>query len=144
MARSTAVEERATPQEQAARRFRLAVESGEDWFDALLGTIAAWEEPSETVGERTYQYLIDGEAFDWLLLAERLCHEVDGNIPAQERDELLFFGRLPRPLDDDEFRHAIGDAKHKAHLNFVYGAARRGGGSAEGAALAGLELGRQR
>jgi hypothetical protein len=123
MTRTTAVEERATPQEQAARTFRQAVEAGEDWFDALLLTISAWEEPAETLGERTYQYLIDGEAFDWLLLAERLCHEVDGAIPAHERDDLLFFGKMPRTLDDDEFRHAIGDAKHKAHLNFVYGVA---------------------
>lgn len=123
MARTAAVQERTTPQEQAARRFRQAVEGGEDWFDALLQTIADWDEPEETVGDRTYQYLIDGEAFDWLLLAERLCGEAEETIPALERDELLFFGRLPRPLDDDEFRHAIGDAKHKAHLNFVYGVA---------------------
>jgi hypothetical protein len=123
MARTTAIEERLTPQEQAARGFRQAVEGGEDWFEALLNTIADWEEPEETLEDRTYQYLIDGEAFDWLLLAERLCSEASETIPARERDDLLFFGRMPRPLDDDEFRHAIGDAKHKAHLNFVYGVA---------------------
>lgn len=123
MAKSTAVEERAKAPEQAALRFRRAVEGGDDWFEALLDTIAGWEAPEEVVGERTYRYLIDGEAFDWLLLAERLCAELDGAIPEEERDELLFFGRMPRPLDDDEFRHAIGEAKHKAHLNFVYGVA---------------------
>ena len=34
---------------------------------------------------RTYQYLIQGEAFDWLVLAERLCCELDGVIPAEEK-----------------------------------------------------------
>ena len=72
---------------------------------------------------RRYRYLIGGEAFDWLLLAERLCDELDGAIPAEERDALLFFGRAPRDLAEDEFRRAIGDAKHKAHLNFLYGVA---------------------
>lgn len=123
MAKSTAVEERTTAPEESVRRFRQAIERGDDWFEALLETIADWEAPEEVIGERTYRYLIDGEAFDWLLLAERLCTELDGAIPAEERDGLLFFGKLPRQLDDDGFRHAIGDAKHKAHLNFVYGVA---------------------
>lgn len=119
----TAVEESSPEAELAARRFRSAVEDGNDWFEALLETISTWEAPEEVVGERTYHYLIDGEAFDWLLLAERLCADLEGAIPATERDDLLFFGKLPRPLDDDEFRRAIGDAKHKAHLNFIYGVA---------------------
>ncbi len=120
--RSTAIEERTAPPE-AVLRFRRAVESGDDWFDALLEAIAAWEAPEEVIDGRVYRYLIGGEAFDWLLLAERLCAELDGAISAEERDELLFFGKSPRSLDDDEFRRAIGDAKHKAHLNFVYGVA---------------------
>ena len=122
MGRSAAIEERTTAPE-AVLRFRRAVESGDNWFDALLETIAGWEAPEEVIDGRLYRYLIGGEAFDWLLLAERLCTELDGAISAEERDELLFFGKMPRPLDDDEFRHAIGDAKHKAHLNFVYGVA---------------------
>jgi hypothetical protein len=104
-------------------RFRKRVERGDDWFKALLDAIASWEAPEETLNGRCYQYLIAGEAFDWLLLAERLCLELDGAIPADERDALLFHGRTPRPLDDIEFRRAIGEAKHKAHLNFVYGVA---------------------
>ena len=122
MGRSAAIEERTTAPE-AVLRLRRAVESGDDWFDALLEAIADWEAPEEVIDGRVYRYLIGGEAFDWLLLAERLCTELDGAIAVEERDELLFFGKMPRPLDDDEFRHAIGDAKHKAHLNFVYGVA---------------------
>jgi hypothetical protein len=106
---------------KALVRFRKQVERGEDWFEALLSAIAEWEASEETLDGRVYQYLIGGEAFDWLLLAERLCTEMDGAIPAEERDALLFHGRAPRLMDDTEFRHAIGDAKHKAHLNFIYG-----------------------
>jgi hypothetical protein len=100
-----------------------AVGDGADWFPALLEAIARWEEAEETVEGRHYQYLIAGEAFDWLLLAERLCGAIDGAVPAAEREALLFFSRMPQRLEDDEFRRAIGDEKHAAHLNFIYGVA---------------------
>lgn len=103
--------------------FRQAVAAGNDWFPALLEAIARWELPDEVVDGRRFCYLIGGEAFDWLLLAERLCSELEGGIPADEREALLFFGRPPRTMDDAEFRRAIGDAKHRAHLNFLYGVA---------------------
>jgi hypothetical protein len=104
-------------------RLREAVRSGEPWFDALLEAIAVWEASEEVVGGRRYRYLIAGEAFDWLLLAERLCEELDGAVPRDEREALLFFGRPPRALDEADFKRAIGDTKHAAHLNFVYGVA---------------------
>jgi hypothetical protein len=100
-----------------------ALRAGDDWFDALLAAIARWEAAEEVIDGRHYRYLIGGEAFDWLLLAERLLEETDGQVPVDEREALLFFGRPPRALEDDEFRRAIGDAKHRAHLNFVYGVA---------------------
>ena len=108
---------------QALTRFRLALTGGADWFSALLDAIARWDVAEEQVNGRHYRYLIGGEAFDWLLLAERLCEEVDGAIPADEREALLFFGRPPRELEAEEFKQAIGDAKHRAHLNFLYGVA---------------------
>ena len=52
--------------------FRTALDAGDPWFDALMRAIALWESPDETVDGRQYRYLIGGEAFDWLLLAERL------------------------------------------------------------------------
>ena len=111
------------PQPESLARLQEAVGAGEDWFTALLQAIADWEAVEEIVDGRRFRYLIGGEAFDWLLLAERLLEELDGVVPADEREALLFFGRPPRPLDDDEFKRAIGDAKHRAHLNFIYGVA---------------------
>lgn len=108
---------------EALVAFRRALDEGADWFAALLTAIARWETAEEEVDGRSYRYLIGGEAFDWLLLAERLCAAADGAIPADAREQLLFFGKPPRALDADEFRRAIGDAKHRAHLNFLYGVA---------------------
>ena len=109
------------PQPESLARLQEAVGAGQDWFSALLQAVADWEAPEEIVDGRRFRYLIGGEAFDWLLLAERLLEGLDGAVAADEREALLFFGRPPRPLDPDEFKRAIGDAKHRAHLNFVYG-----------------------
>jgi len=107
--------------EEALAHLRQRVAEGEHWFRALLEAVALWRLPEETVAERHYRYLIGGEAFDWLLLAERLTESLDGAIPEDERETLLFFGQAPLEMDDDEFKGAIGSAKHRAHLNYLYG-----------------------
>jgi len=97
------------------------VSAGEThWFLALMQAIREWPLPEETIGERTYRYLVGGEAFDWLLLAERLCDEIEGLIPDEEREALLFHGCLPAEVDEHDVERLLG-AKHRAHLNFVYG-----------------------
>ena len=83
--------------------------------------IKLWESPEEEYNGRHYRYIISDEAFDWLLLAERLCQEIDGFIPEEECANLLFFDKPPIELGKDEFRHLIGDAKYKAYLNYLYG-----------------------
>lgn len=100
---------------------RQAVRQGTPWYLALLRAIACWQLPEETVGDRHYRYLIGNEAFDWLLLAERLAAEIADFIPAEEYEALLFFGRLPVTLDETEFRRLIGSSKYRAHLNYLYG-----------------------
>jgi hypothetical protein len=90
------------------------------WFFALMQAVREWPLPQETLGERTYRYLVGGEAFDWLLLAERLCDEIEDLVPDEEREALLFHGRLPEEVDENDVERLLG-AKHRAHLNFVYG-----------------------
>lgn len=102
-------------------RFREDVRAGEHWFEALLDAIGRWRAPSETHSDRRYDYLIAGEAFDWLLLAERLLGEIPELAPSQEVEALLFAGRWPIELDDDEFAARLGAAKYSAHLNYTYG-----------------------
>jgi len=100
---------------------RRAVTDGQPWFIALLQAIAQWPLPEETVGDRRYRYLVGGEAFDWLLLAERMCETLDGLLPVEEQEALLFFGSPPLDITEQEFRRLIGHAKYRAHLNYLYG-----------------------
>ena len=100
---------------------RSSVESGAPWFPALLDAIARWPLPLELVDGRCYRYLIGGEAFDWLLLADRLLQSIAAKVPEEERIALLFHARPPQEQTSDEFRSAIGESKHRAHLNYVYG-----------------------
>jgi len=107
--------------EEVVFRLRQAILDGEHWFEALLDGVARWRTPSEQIGSRTFNYLIRGEAFDWLLLAERLLDEVPDLVPAKERDALIWENRWPLDIDDHEFAARLGKAKHTAHLNFLYG-----------------------
>ena len=106
---------------QVIDALRRAIQNGQHWFLALLEAIGQWSSPEETVDGRTYRYLIAGEAFDWLLLAERLALTVSDLVPTEELELLLFHGRLPLEIDEEEFRRLIGPAKYRAHLNFLYG-----------------------
>ena len=102
-------------------QMRGGVLAGEPWYPALLGAVARWRLPEETVGGRRYRYLIGGEAFDWLLLAERILDELADVVPAAEKDALLYHGRPPQEAPPEEFRRAIGPAKYRAYLNYLYG-----------------------
>ena len=102
--------------------FELALRAGRPWFEALLDAIRRWDIPREIVDGREYVYLIEREAFDWLLLCERLCDAMPaGLLPADEVEALLTDETPPQTLSEDEFRERIGPAKYWAHLNFLYG-----------------------
>ena len=98
-----------------------AINSGRHWYIALLEAIKLWDTTEETYNERTYRYLIAGEAFDWLLLAERLCQTVDGLLPDEEKTVLLFKGKAPLNLPAKRFKELIGDVKYHQYLNYFYG-----------------------
>ncbi len=108
-------------QNAAIDHLKQAIAQGKQWYIALLEAIGLWTKAEETHNGRHYRYLIGDEAFDWLLLAERLCEEVKDLIPEEELVELLFFGKTPIELDKEEFCRLIGNAKYLAHLNFFYG-----------------------
>ena len=107
--------------EEVVFRMRQAILDGDHWFEALLDGIARWRTPAEQVGSRHFQYLIHGEAFDWLLLAERLLDEAPDLVPPAEREALLWENRWPLDIEDHEFAARLGRAKYSAHLNFLYG-----------------------
>lgn len=107
---------------QAIEAFARAVERGEPWYPALLEVVSRWVAPEETVEGVRLHYLLAGEAFDWLLLAQRLIETLpEDSIPEFEVEELLIFGQSPDHSTEDDFAQAIGPQKHRAHLNFQYG-----------------------
>ena len=97
------------------------IEKGNNWFDALLHLISSWKLRSELVGTKNYNYLIDGEAFDWLLLAERICFVLKDFIPKKQYNSLIISGKFPYNLNVNEFRNIIGFNKYRLVLNYWYG-----------------------
>lgn len=106
---------------KAINHLKDAIAKGTYWYIALLESIKLWDLTEEHYHGRQYIYLIDGEAFDWLLLAERLLDEIKQNVPEEERIALLFFDKPPINISKEEFKKLIGPAKYKAYLNYTYG-----------------------
>ena len=94
---------------------------GKDWFPALLESISLWTLSEEIVGDKHYRYLLDGEAFDWLLLAERLLSEVDELVKQDGKRDLLATGDISKLASDEQFRNLLGAEKYSAYLNYWYG-----------------------
>lgn len=106
---------------EAINYLKQALADGQHWYLALLGAMGLWTSAEESRNGRIYRYLIDGEAFDWLLLAERLCETVDGFLPEDEKDALLFRGVPPLELPAGEVKKLIGESKYAQYLSYFYG-----------------------
>jgi hypothetical protein len=106
---------------EAVLHLRSAVRSGTPWPQAMLEAAALWTLPQEVYKGRSYQYLIQGEAFDWLVLAERLCPELSGHISDEEKERLLFQGVLPDEIKPEAVQEMLGVNKYRAYLNYWYG-----------------------
>ena len=110
------------PDHGTVQRFRGALTSGTPWPEALLTAVGEWTAPFEVVDGVRLDYLIEGEAFDWLLLAERLLREAPaGRVSNADVELLLFNGVLPDGVSEAEFKSLMGPAKYRAHLNHFYG-----------------------
>ena len=102
-------------------RARQSILDGTHWFDALLDAVAVWTLPEEDFDGRRFRYLIGREAFDWLLLAQRLTEAISDLVPPADREAMLFQGKLPGDVSEEELRERFGQRKYRAHLNFFYG-----------------------
>lgn len=105
----------------AVAYFKRAITDGKHWYIALLEAIGLWTSTEEVRNGRTYRYLIEGEAFDWMLLAERLCETVGGLLPDDEKDALLLHSRPALVLSPEEVRELMGSDKYRQYLNYFYG-----------------------
>ena len=107
------------------KTFRQALKDGQEWVLAMIDAMARWSAPEGVHRGRRESYFIAGEAFDWPLLAQRLCAEVGSLIPGPEREDLLLRGLLPARLDErsigDLMKERLGVEKYRGYLNFYYG-----------------------
>ena len=106
---------------EALLHLRTALANGVFWQKAILEAMGHWTETEETLDGRKYRYLLQGEAFDWLLLAERLCTDVDMAIPVKEQERFLFADQIPDAVGEEQFRDYLGPSKFRAYMNFHYG-----------------------
>lgn len=106
---------------EAIRHLKESVAAGKHWYISILEAIKLWNSREEDYKGRHLNYLIDNEAFDWLLLVERLTDEISDYIPEDQKVALLFFDKPPLSLSKEDFKKIIGIAKYKAYLNYTYG-----------------------
>ncbi|MDO8689058.1 MAG: hypothetical protein Q7R39_03450 [Dehalococcoidia bacterium] len=98
----------------AISHLKAGVSSGRHWYLALLEAIGFWDLEEEIHDDRYFRFLIDGEAFDWFLLAERLLPEVRDSVPVAEVEALLFLGQAPLQVEEEEMRRLMGYPKYRA------------------------------
>jgi hypothetical protein len=105
----------------ALYHFHDAIRSGKHWYIALLEAIGMWQSPEEIYQGRHYRYLIDEEAFDWVLLAERLIESVDGSLPEDEKSVFLLHDQPPLNISKEQLCGFFGEKRYRQHLNYYYG-----------------------
>jgi hypothetical protein len=106
---------------EVIRHFRENLVSGKHWYLALLEAIRLWTDEDENVQGRKYSYIIENEAFDLILLAERLCEAASELIPEDEKYAFLFQNKPPLDLSPEQLKELIGPTKHSRFLNYFYG-----------------------
>ncbi len=106
---------------RAAVGLKEALAQGKHWYVALLEAVGQWELDHEEAGGLVHHYLIEGEALDWPLLAQRLCRHIEGVAPGNEMSAFLADGRPPLDIPRPVFRQLLGGAKYRAYLNYYYG-----------------------
>ena len=110
-----------TLEDRIITSLRESISVNSEWVSPLLQAIGDWTIPAENVFGNQYQYLILGEALDWLALADRLCSEIADMIPSDELESLLISGRLPNRFYSRDFKSFIGPVKYGLYLNYWYG-----------------------
>ena len=99
-----------------------SIENGKSGFISLLESISIWTKPEEKYNNNNYIYFLDGEAFDWLVLAERLCYEINNfNLYKKEIEKFITYGELPEIISLSIFKNSIGLSKYRGYLNYFYG-----------------------
>jgi hypothetical protein len=99
--------------QEVVSRMKAAIKAGKHWYLALLEAIRDYPEE---------EYLIGGEALDWISLAGRLIAETtEDAIISRESNLFIKRGKIPLKITLQEARQLIGAAKYNLYLNYLYG-----------------------
>lgn len=107
--------------EKILDEFRKTIQDGHPWPEALMDAMASWPAGEEVIQRKRYHYFIAGEAFDWMLLSERIFQSVEELVPAQEREAFIANGTFPAGFDEGRLKERLGVEKHRGYLNYFYG-----------------------
>ncbi len=99
-------------QQEVVHRLRSSIQSGRHWYLALLEAVRDYPEDN---------FLVAGDALDWISLTRELLEAVSDIVPPQELDHFLKKGKPPIKLSAQEARQLIGTGKYNRYLNFLYG-----------------------
>ncbi|MFA5451784.1 MAG: hypothetical protein WC231_07330 [Dehalococcoidales bacterium] len=94
-------------------RMKTSIKAGKHWYLALIEAIRDYPEEN---------YLVGGEALDWVSLAQMLIMETGGDIVNhRESAQFINHGKPPLKITPGEAREMIGDGKYNLYLNYLYG-----------------------
>ena len=94
-------------------RMGATIKSGKHWYLALLEAVRDYPEDD---------YLISGEALDWISLIRMLVTEVGEDLISRtESAQFIKYGRPPLIITQPEAQQLIGELKYKLYLNYLYG-----------------------
>ena len=74
---------------ESMKYFKNSLYQGKEWVSELIKSMSLWTLEEEVYNSKNNKYLIDGEAFDWLLLARRLLDAIGDLVPTTEKNRLL-------------------------------------------------------
>ena len=106
---------------ESMKYFKNSLYQGKEWVSELIKSMSLWTLEEEVYNSKNNKYLIDGEAFDWLLLARRLLDAIGDLVPTTEKNRLLLSEDISDLMSQDEFRNLLGPEKYSAYLNYWYG-----------------------
>ena len=106
---------------ESMKYFKNSLSQGKEWVSELIKSMSLWTLEEEIYNGKHNKYLIDGEAFDWLLLARRLLDAIGDLVPTTEKNRLLLSEDISDLMSQDEFRNLLGPEKYSAYLNYWYG-----------------------
>ncbi|MFA6771274.1 MAG: hypothetical protein WCS74_01340 [Dehalococcoidales bacterium] len=99
--------------QEIVNRMKTAISAGKHWYLALIEAMRDYPEEN---------YLIGGDALDWISLARMLVRETGDNIISpRETGQFFNHGKPPLKIAPAEARQLMGDVKYNLYLNYLYG-----------------------